>query len=550
MDEEKTDDEALLAEVDISTLQNLCTQYSLSTSGSKEELLTRLRDFANDQAEKERKRREGRKERVENNLEGKARHTFVDEPWSEETDDDNDDEGYFYFDAGETEEEKNKRLQREKEIKKNQLAKSKPVTAPKLEDIEPNEKGERVVTIYSTTDSNDLTGQQAPSMSMEEMGGKPLDNNMPEDSLIGGPFGDTSGSKRKKADDKQLDAAKESLRKLVGDLLATTGAPAFQDDYDDEEDSNSYVTPYGFVGFQSDRVPPETLVENSYAMRIQNGKALRDILEEYELQAIGHDGMAADDKEKGGGHYQEVEKVRSFLEGFRKSEERRVARETSTMMLDRLIREGVVGLDQMLASMPKEGDDMSYMFGTGENEAGVLNSALVRYLDEAIREQEQRVEQIHSRNNKDIANSDSPLHEDTNKLVWNVTRDEDGTTIETVDLNDPVLREELAKSQARATQNKEASLASLTVQEKMLLLLNLLRERVKVEAYMGSNAQAMNLRVLAYCLKTKNNDERRKIILQELGSSLDVSSFCSSVSMYVWKSSRLTASFSNSDVGT
>ena len=550
MDEEKTDDEALLAEVDISTLQNLCTQYSLSTSGSKEELLTRLRDFANDQAEKERKRREGRKERVENNLEGKARHTFVDEPWSEETDDDNDDEGYFYFDAGETEEEKNKRLQREKEIKKNQLAKSKPVTAPKLEDIEPNEKGERVVTIYSTTDSNDLTGQQAPSMSMEEMGGKPLDNNMPEDSLIGGPFGDTSGSKRKKADDKQLDAAKESLRKLVGDLLATTGAPAFQDDYDDEEDSNSYATPYGFVGFQSDRVPPETLVENSYAMRIQNGKALRDILEEYELQAIGHDGMAADDKEKGGGHYQEVEKVRSFLEGFRKSEERRVARETSTMMLDRLIREGVVGLDQMLASMPKEGDDMSYMFGTGENEAGVLNSALVRYLDEAIREQEQRVEQIHSRNNKDIANSDSPLHEDTNKLVWNVTRDEDGTTIETVDLNDPVLREELAKSQARATQNKEASLASLTVQEKMLLLLNLLRERVKVEAYMGSNAQAMNLRVLAYCLKTKNNDERRKIILQELGSSLDVSSFCSSVSMYVWKSSRLTASFSNSDVGT
>ena len=548
MDEEKTGDEALLAEVDISTLQNLCTQYSLSTSGSKVDLLARLRDFANDEAEKERKRREGRKERVENNLEGKARHTFVDEPWSEE---DDDDEGYFYFDAGETDEEKNKRLQREKEMKKKQLEKAKPVTAPKLEDIEPNEKGERIVTVYSTTDNNDLTGQQAPSMSMEEMGGKPLDTNIPEDSLIGGPFGDTSGSKRRKADDKQLETAKENLRKLVGDLLATTGAPAFQDDYEDVEDSNSYATPYGFVGFQSDRIPPETLVANSRDMRTQNGKALHDILEEYELQAIGHDGMAADDKEKGGGHYQEVEKVRSFLEGFRKSEERRVARETSTMMLDRLIKEGVVGLDQMLASMPKEGDDTSYMLGTGENEAGVLDSALVRYFDEAIREQEQRVEQISSRKNNDSTfNSNGPLAKENDELMWNVTRGEDGTIIETVDLNDPVLREELMKSQTQVTQNKGHNLDSLTVQEKMLLLLNLLRERVKVEAYMGRNAQAKNLRVLAYCLKAASNDERRKIILQDLGTSLDVSSFVSSVIMPVWRGSSITVSLPQSDVGT
>ena len=58
----------------------------------------------------------------------------------------------------------------------------------------------------------------------------------------------------------------------------------------------------------------------------------------YELQAIGHDGMAADDVSKGGGHFREVEKVSSFLEGFRKAEERRVARETSTMLLDRLVK--------------------------------------------------------------------------------------------------------------------------------------------------------------------------------------------------------------------
>lgn len=524
-DEEKTDDESLLAEVDISTLQNLCSQYSLSTSGSKQELLSRLRDFANIQAEKDRLRREGRKERVENNLEGKARHTFVDEPWSEEEDEESG--GYFYFDAGETEEEKKKREEQEKkakmDAKKKQARKtSQTMTVPNIEDVEPNEKGERVVTIYSTTDKNDLTGMQTPSMSMDEMGQKPLGSNMPEDSLIGGPFGDTTGSKRKKVDEKELEEAKESLRQLVGDLLATTGAPAFQDDFTEEEESevNSFTTPYGFVGFNSERIPPETLVDSSFIMRIQNGKALHEVLEEYELQAIGYDGMAADDREKGGGHYREVEKVRSFLEAFRKSEDRRVARETSTMLLDKLVKEGVAGLDQMLASMPKEGDDASHML---RGEAGVLNSALIRYLEEAIREQEQRVERIQTRRNNDLPDADDQLEEDNNEIMWNVTRGEDGTTIETIDLNDPAVRDQLAKAQDQLTQDKGNNLSSLTVQEKMLLLLKLLRDRVKVEAIMGSNAQTKNLRILAYCLKCESAEEKRKFILNELGCSLDVS---------------------------
>jgi len=524
-DEGRTDDETLLAEVDISTLQNICSQHSLEQTGSKQELLKRLRDYANTQAEQDRKRREGRKQRVENNLEGKARHTFVDEPWNEEEDDDM---GYFYFDAGETEEEKKKRQVKEREEKKKRMMKSRPVTAPDPEDIEPNEKGERVVTIYSTTDKNDLTGMQGSGMSMDEMGQKPLGTNMPEDSLIGGPFGDTSGSKRKKADDEQLEKAKENMRQLVGDLLATTGAPAFQDDYEeeDENETNTFAAPYGFVGFQSERIPPESLVENSHAIRMQNGKALHEILEEYEQQAIGYDGMAADDVEKGGGHYKEVEKVRSFLEGYRKSEERRVARETSTMLLDRLIKEGVAGLDQMLASMPKEGDDTSHMSGVVGNEAGILNSALVRYLEEAIREQEGRVEKIQTSRNNGLRENSGSMDEDENVLMWNVTRGEDGTVIETVDLNDPIFRDELAKAKDQLSENTGDNLASLTVQEKMLLLLKLLRDRIKVEAIMGSNSQAKNLRILAYCLKAESNLERKQFILDELGNSLDVSIMC------------------------
>ena len=63
-----------------------------------------------------------------------------------------------------------------------------------------------------------------------------------------------------------------------------------------------------------------------------------------------------------------------------------MARETCTLLLDRLVKEGVAGLDQMLASMPMENDDTSRMLlGVGAgNVAGVLNSALIRYLDEAI----------------------------------------------------------------------------------------------------------------------------------------------------------------------
>ena len=523
-DEEQIDDEALLSEVDISTLQNLCTQYSLATTGTKQELLARLREFASDEAEKDRKRREGRRERVENNLEGKARHTFVEQsPWEEEEEGEVED-GFFYYAAAETEEEKKLRLEQQQKVKRKKItATPDDITAPNPENIEPNEKGERVVTIYSTTEDNDLTGNPSPVMSMDAANQyKALGNDQPEDSLIGGPFGDTSGSKRKKVDEGQLDKAKENLRRLVGDLLATTGAPAFQDDYEegDEENSNPFETPYGFVGFQPERIPPDTLVQSSFAMRMQNGKALKEILEEYELQAIGHDGMAADDVSKGGGHYQEVEKVRSFLEGFRKSEDRRVARETSTMLLDRLVKEGVAGLDQLLVSMPKEGDDTTYMLGVDGGEAGELNSALIRYLEEAIREQEQRVERIQSRRKNQLANTES-LELEVNDWKWNVTRGEDGTTIETIDLNDPLLRQELERTKGQLPQVD--NLESLTVQEKMLLLLKLLRDRVKVEAVMGSMKEAKNLRVLAYCLKAGSLEERRRFIVDSLGNSLDVS---------------------------
>ena len=319
------DDETLLNSIDPSTLQNLCAQYSLSTSGTKQEMLNRLREFANQQAEMDAQRRRGRTQRVEANLEGKARHTVLDAQGEEmlvqELEGYDEMQGYFYYASAETEKEKVRKEEERREKKLAAMRKSQShITAPNLPDtIQPNEKGERVVTVYSTTDRNDLTGMtsqspMADNMSMDSarFQQKSLRDDQPEESLIGGPFGDTSGSKRKKADASQIENAKEYIRELVRNLLATTGAPAFQDDYDEEVESstsrstNSFSSPYGFTGFQPERIPPDVLSKSSAALRVNNGKALKDVLSEYELQAIGHDGMAADDKSKGGGHYREV----------------------------------------------------------------------------------------------------------------------------------------------------------------------------------------------------------------------------------------------------
>ena len=541
------DDETLLDSIDVSTLQNLCTQYSLSISGTKQEMLVRLREFANQQADMDAQRRRGRTQRVEANLEGKARHTVLDSMQDDnklvqELEDGYDEMlGYFYYASADTEEE---RIRKEEERRRQKLAAMRKsqshITAATLpDDIKPNEKGERVVTVYSTTDRNDLTGMasqspMADNMSMDSarFQQKSLRADQPEESLIGGPFGDTSGSKRKKADASQIENAKEYLRELVRNLLATTGAPAFQDDYDEEVEggssgTNSFSSPYGFTGFQPERIPPDVLSKSSAALRVNNGKALKEVLSEYELQAIGHDGMAADDKSKGGGHYREVESVGAFLEGYRKAEVRRIARETSTMLLDRLVKEGVKGLDQLFAGMVREGDDFSDFKSTSEG--GELNGALVRYLEEAIRVQEQRVKKSPIVNDSRGTNRSGPDERDETELMWNVTRGEDGTIIETFDPNSPIvkklLREEIEKTKDSAGVMSDR-LLSMTVQEKMLLLLKLLRDRVKVEAVIGNDAHARNLRVLAYCLKAANDEERHQLILEELGNSLDVSVLC------------------------
>ena len=449
------DDETLLGSVDESMLRGLCRQYSLEDTGSKVELLQRLRDFAARQAVKESQRRRGRTKRVEANLEGKARHTIIDQdPYEEMEEDTDEDQGYFYYAAPETEQDKQRKEEERRERLKKRVeisrAHSQITAPPPPESVKPNEKGERVVTLYSTQDQNDLTSQAQLSTDMS------MDNAGYQQKTL-----DVTGSARaNKADNDLLDQVRGDLVEVVRNLLATTGLPAFQDDYEEGDEIASNAFSY-YTGFQPERIRPDDLSSSSVAIRVNNGHVLKEVLSEFELQAIGHDGMAADDIANGGGHYREVEKVRSFLEGYRKAEERRVARETATMLLDRLVKDGISGLDQLLAGMIREGDEASY---TAASDGGELNSALVRYLEEAIREQEQRVEKT-TLGMKDDEVPDAPS--DDSDLLWNVTRSDDGTIIESLDPNNPavgrIIRDELEKTKESAG-IVEDKLVTMTVQ--------------------------------------------------------------------------------------
>jgi len=563
----------LLESVDPSTLRGLCESYMLPNHGTKAEMLSRLRTYAEVRAEEDRARRGGRAGRVESSLEGKARHAIVDDGSFDGYDDDDDEEeearGYFYYAAAETTGGGGGSASGAPPSSPAAAAaaavnarRKSPglITAPvPPDDVVPNADGERVVTIYSTSDKNDLTSMtnQPSAADFSLDGASQYDRGRRGTTIDDTPLTgeqESAGPRRRRgagggagADDAIVERAKREVSELLGNLLATTGAPAFQDDYDDDDDGgsigggggpNSFASPYGFVGFDPDRVPPDVLSASSPALRAGDGRALREVLSDFELRAIGHDGFNADDKSKGGGHYRVVEEVGSFLEGYRKAEVRRIARETSTMMLDRLVKEGVRGLDKLLAGMAREGDDgMLPGEMRANSEGGELNGALVRYLEEAIRAQERRVKRDPppaARAADDYGDDGGVLlpgggsDEFTDDLIWNVTRGEDGTVIETIDPNTPAVKRMLREELERTTRDGGSVaaadvVATMTVQEKILLLLRLLRDRVKVEAVVGNDAHARNLRVLAYALRAANDEERRTLISDELGHSLDVS---------------------------
>ena len=580
------DDETLLQKVDASYLQDLCKQLNLSAEGSKEELLLRLRTHADEQAKIERARRAKLNEEIESGIDEEGyptKHRLVDDNAgfgpSPSTGSDNggEDEGAFYFelpgndgnkkksksnDDGDGDDESDSAATAENARKELDSALAKggpdldlernnaiidsqtnPITAPlPPPSVKPNEKGERVVTVYSTKDDNDMT-----SMNTEGLMGDPGQEGMqggysrtdgnanPEDTLAGGPFGDASNTQRRKTTEQELEDAKEVVMELMQGLLAMTGAPGFQDEfsggvqpYDNNEDGayvQSSVTvssepQMDFVGFDPSAVPTDMLTESSRSLRAGGGQAFREVLSDFEMQAVGHDGMSADDVSKGGGHYREVRKVGAFLEGYRRAEVRRIARETATMLLDNLVNEGVKGLDLLLATMGKAGDD-------GAGNAGELNDSLTEYLNEAIRQQEKKVallqgdERRTSQRPTEGSIRRQQLEDQSSGSLWNVTMEE-GQVVETFDPSNPNIKAAL-EDEMRKNDALSGSIIALptTAPEQLLLLLSCLRDRVRAEAAFATDEKGRNLRILAYIIHAANDEAREQIITSELGSSLD-----------------------------
>jgi len=189
------------------------------------------------------------------------------------------------------------------------------------------------------------------------------------------------------------------------------------------------------------------------------------------------------------------------------------------MLLDRLVQDGIEGLDQTLSLMTRVGDDVN-------REAGELNDSLLDYLNDAIRQQERKVEQVLDSTKKleELERSVENFDEDQLEKLWTVG-DEDGKRVETFDPKDPkskiALQDEYEKDHKEQSLQLKRALLPTTAQERLLLLLKLLRERVKIEAAFSHDEKSQNLRVLAYCLNLNSDELRKELIVKEFGASLD-----------------------------
>lgn len=525
-DGEVMDDDTLLNAVSKEQLARLCDQCRISKKGTKEEMLQRLRHHATKETEAAAQRIVARIRKVEEgSSETKERYEIL----NDEPDDDAvEDESYFFFelpcvDAAEDTPSSGKSQGREPPRK---ATSRDAVTAP-LPPASPNADGERVVTVYSTAEQNDLT---AISAAQPGRGALDVVINTGASSATQHPW---DMQRISETSSRQVEQAKDKIIDLVSALLATTGAPGFTSfdrERNDGDDESPYLVPQikkqiglKLVGFNPANVPADLLTSSSQALRVGRGQVLQDVLRRFELEAVGQDGMAGDNKEKGGGHYREVSKVRAFLEGFRRAEVRRLARETAALLLDKIVLDGVEGLDSTLNTMVRSSDDTA-------DYAGELNDSLLDFLNDVIRQQQKKVDEIigSRRFAENAVLKTKLLEEDYDPFdsLWNVTV-QDGQRVETFNPNDPGLKSMLQAEVYKASlaSHESESLEPISAPEKLLLLLTLLRERIKAEAAFAPDEKGRNLRLLSYCLRVSTDDERKLLILKFLGNSLDVSMY-------------------------
>jgi len=492
------DDENLLRKVSRSVLQDIAKQQGLSSSGTKADILARLRAYVADEAAKD-----------------------------DSSSDDGGGDGYFYYTTPDPvvnattnkggRYEKNNglalRSDDEVDIKDGPLVGNLPIT----DNMFVNENGERVVTVFSTTEEADLTktGPHSRPGGMDAAAA-----NFADVSSIQGTAGLTAADTIRSSDrmeqdvvtsrksKEEIENAKSKCKELLNLLLDGT-APGFSDPTNTMDDL-SFTTEI-FKPFNPSTVKSELLSKYSSFLRIEKGQVLHEVLREIEIEAVGHDGMAADDTSKGGGHYRQVQRVGTFLKGYRIAESRRVARDTASFLLNTVAGEGAKGLDFAFGTMQRGDSD------------GELNDDLIEYLEEAVAAQKRVVMKQEASRGAD--HYQLKRHGEVLNGNINTEYGDDSTTVlqdmgvETIDINNKQTRDAILELDAISSREK-AQMQELNPSEKLLLLLQSLLDRVKAEAAFRADEHGKNLRLLAACLKTKNGSERFQILEADLSGSL------------------------------
>ena len=190
--------------------------------------------------------------------------------------------------------------------------------------------------------------------------------------------------------------------------------------------------------------------------------------------------------------------------------------------MDRLVTDGIEGLDIALASMSRSGQV------SGSN-AGELNDSLLEFLNDVIRQQEKKVEQVvdstKNLSELELSLEDKWVQRDSLSIdeLWSVANI-DGERVETFDPRDPASAKALElESQREQHQPSVRRPLPQSSAEKLLLLLKLLRDRLKVEALYPQDDKSQNLRVLSYCLRLDSTEHQKEMIAMSFGKSLDVS---------------------------
>ena len=494
------DDENLLRNVSRSMLQDIAKQQGLSSSGTKADILARLRVYVADEAAKD-----------------------------DSSSDNGGGDGYFYYTTPDPvvnattnkggRYEKNGglalRSDDEVDIKDGPVVGNLPIT----DNVFVNENGERVVTVFSTTEEADLTktGPHSRPGGMDAAAANFADiSSIQGTSSAGLTAADTIRSSDRMEQDvvtsrkskEEIESAKSKCKELLNLLLDGT-APGFSDPTNSMDDL-SFTTEM-FRPFNPSTVKSELLSKYSPFLRIEKGQVLHEVLREIEIEAVGHDGMAADDTSKGGGHYRQVQRVGTFLKGYRIAESRRVARDTASFLLNTVAGEGAKGLDFAFGTMQRGDSD------------GELNDDLIEYLEEAVAAQKRVVMKQEASRGAD--HYQMKRHGEVLNGDINTENGDDSTTIlqdmdvETIDINNKQTRDAILELDATSSRQK-AQTQEMNPSEQLLLLLQSLLDRVKAEAAFRADEHGKNLRLLAACLKIKNGSDRFQILEADLSGSL------------------------------